>query len=226
MSKSRGGLLDWITVGIAVGALALSAYVVAQRTSAPEDPYADWEVNDWRRYVETGHRLGPVSSPLTLVVFSDYQCPACRWFSGVLDEAWLKHPRGFNVVYRHYPLEQHEYAYSAARAAECANVQGAFEPMHRALFREEQWQDDGDFASVAELAGVPDLNAFTTCMSSRQPHPAIERDTEAAEELNARGTPTVMIEGRVFGVPPDREQLEDLVQSHHDHHDGENGARG
>jgi protein-disulfide isomerase len=169
----------------------------------PEVVTAAPQVENWRDYAAEGHRRGPEGAPVTIVVFSDFQCPACRVFSGYLPELFEEFEGRLAVVYRHYPLPTHAHAVPAARAAECAAAQGAFDPFHDAVFA---WQDSlgtWPWARFAAEARVSDAAGLERCVEEEVPLPALQRDTLAARRLGVTGTPTLLVNGRRFhGVPP------------------------
>ena len=81
-------------------------------------------IPEWRDFSRDGHRMGPQKAPVTIVVFSDFQCPYCALLMDRLGVLRAKYPRDVAVVYRHYPLVEHRYSMAAARASECAASQG------------------------------------------------------------------------------------------------------
>ena len=97
----------------------------------------------------------------------------------------------------------HPEAYAAARAAECAADQGKFWSYHQSLFRDTKWEDDpSEFIAIAKATRVPDLEGFGDCVSKEEPVPAIEADVAAVNELGARGTPALYLNGRPLLDPP------------------------
>lgn len=160
-------------------------------------------VDDWRAYAVDGHRRGPGDAAVTIVVFSDFQCPACRVLSGYLPALFAEFEGEMATVYRHFPLRNHAHAIPAARAAECAAAQGAFDRFHDALFR---WQDSlgtWSWGRFAEEGAVEDPAVLEQCAAEGTPLPALHRDTVAAGRLRVTGTPTLLVNGRrIPGVPP------------------------
>jgi protein-disulfide isomerase len=156
---------------------------------------------DWAEYALGGHSLGPLDAPVTIVEFSDFQCPFCRGFANFHDSLTkLGYP--VRVVYRHSPGPGHQFAIAAARASVCAEAQGRFEQMHDALFAGQPSIGDSTWSSFARTAGVPDSAAFHACIESEAPVQALADDTLAGTRLNVRGTPTLLIHDlRVNGLP-------------------------
>jgi protein-disulfide isomerase len=109
----------------------------------------------------------------------------------------------FAVLYRHWPLERHRFAEPAARASECAGIQGRFEQMHDSLFSMQAKLGVIPWSELASGAGVKDLRAFEQCMASDSVPGSILADAIAAKRLGARGTPAVVVSGgsQFVGVP-------------------------
>jgi protein-disulfide isomerase len=202
------------SAAVVLCAIVLTGLVVRRELfpASPEHP-ADRVVDDWREYAAEGRRSGRADAPVTIVVFSDFQCPACRQLADQLDSVRARHPRDVAVVYRHFPLTPvHPYAQAAALASECAGGQGRFEAFHDALFREQALVGIGGWRHFATAARVPDLDAFDRCVADPAPNPAIARDFQAGRKLGVTGTPTLLInERRVQGTPP-LDELEAYVR--------------
>lgn len=138
-----------------------------------------------------GLREGPANAPVTIVNFSDFQCPFCRRASDYLDRVRARHRDDVTVIYRHFPL--HEFASDAAIAAECANTQGRFEELRRLMFAKRESIGIKSWSSFAAAAGVGDSAAFRVCMRSAEPRAAVVRDSLAGVALEMTGTPTFLI---------------------------------
>lgn len=181
------------------------------------DPIGTWpprEVEEWQQYTSSGHRIGRAGGPLVVVVFSDFECPACRYFAR---EAYprLREVYGADVslVFHHWPLPNHANAYPAARAAECAAAQGAFEPFHDLLFEKQDSLGTRRFVEWAALAKVHDLGEFERCAADTARVATIERDVASMVALRARGTPTIMINGWYFPGGHSPAKLDSLART-------------
>ena len=147
--------------------------------------------------VSTAHHpfKGDPEAPLTLVEFSDFQCPYCaRFFREVLPalERELIATGKVRFVYRHYPLPVHAQARGAAQAANCAHLQGRFWAMHDWLFANQKALDGPAFARAGRELGL-DVAAYETCRESPAVKDEIERDVRDAMEAGLRGTPAFII---------------------------------
>ena len=151
-------------------------------------------VDEWRSFAVNGHRLGPPDSPLTIVVFSDYECPYCWQLWEALDSVRLDPTSGISVVYRHYfNTDNHPNAMKAAVAVECAAKAGRFLEYHRLLFANQGSLNSAPWMRLATQAGVGDLAGFDRCVSAETVATRIAEDRQAAERLGVRGTPTFLV---------------------------------
>lgn len=178
------------------------------RPSAPKPE----RVAEWRSYARSGHLMGASGAPLEIVVFSDFQCPACRALAVDLKALRAEFPNDVAVRYRHAPLPSHPWALAAARASECAARQGRFAELHDALFVDQPAIGLAPWTRFASSAGVPDTTAFARCAASSGADPVIGADTLDARRLGVRATPTLLIRDlKLVGAPP-MDTLRSLVQ--------------
>lgn len=146
--------------------------------------------------------LGPASAPVTIVEFSDYQCPYCKRAQGVVDELVAKYKDKIRLVHRDFPLDNHPGAVPAARAARCADEQGNFWDYHRGLLLTPGDFSDEDLRSRAASLGL-DASKFDTCLKSDRHDAAIRASVEDGQRIGVTGTPAFFINGRMlFGAQP------------------------
>lgn len=215
MQKLRNLALDVATITAAGAAVVAAVSLVAARNANPVPLLGQNEerfVEDWKTIADEGHRSGPPTASVTVVEFGDYECAACRKFQATMESVLERYPSEVAFVYRHWPLQQHLYAYDAARAAECAAIQGRFWEYHLKLYAEPRWID-GAFLRFAEHADVKDLSAFAECIRSTGTHEKIDSDIAAAKRLGGGGTPTVIVNGVLQPRPPSAMELEEAVLS-------------
>jgi len=138
-----------------------------------------------------------------MVVFSDYQCPACRILNEELEVRRRDGSLNFAVAFRHWPLSMHKFAEQAAVASECAGAQGRFPQMHDTLFSNQRDLGRVSWQQFAQMAGVPDSMSFVACLANDSVLTAVRDDARIAQTLRSRGTPTVVVQGgvRFVGVP-------------------------
>ncbi len=140
--------------------------------------------------------LGPVSAPVTIVEYADFECPVCRESVGVLKQLRTLYPGQVRLVHRDLPLPAHPGAQPAAEAAHCAYEQGQFWPYHDVLFSHAPMPVD--YLQLANDLQL-DTEAFRSCLSSGRPQVAVLKDLQEARRLGINGTPTFFINGRYFG---------------------------
>lgn len=169
--------------------------------------------------VEITHIKGNPEATVTLVKYSDFQCPACKEFSGVVSDVMEAYGDEIAFEYKHFPLIQiHPHAEAAARAAEAAGQQGKFYEFHDLLFEnQEEWSRSvapgAFFVRYAEALEL-DLDLF-----NRHQRSSIIRDKVRAELMEARdqgltSTPTFFLNGErmVIETYPDFiEQIEQAI---------------
>lgn len=145
---------------------------------------------------------GPRDAPITIVEFSDFQCPFCAQAQTVLKEVFRAYPNEVKLVYRHFPLERHAQARLAAEAAECGAQQGKFWEYHDRVFAGASELSAAHLRTVAEALGL-DHQAFSTCLETGGSRARVSEDLEDGRRAGVTATPTFFINGRmVEGLPP------------------------
>lgn len=154
--------------------------------------------------VGDAHVRGPADALVTIVAFTDYQCPFCGRAESTLAELRQRFPEEVRVVVQHQPLPFHKAAFDAAVAAECAGDQGLFWPLHDRLFaRQRELSNVSTPASLADGLEGLQWSTFERCMASERARARITEDQRLAERFGARGTPSFFINGRVLvGAQP------------------------
>jgi protein-disulfide isomerase len=137
---------------------------------------------------------GPAKAPITIVEFSDYQCPYCSRAEATVDEVMKKYGDKVRLVYRDYPLAFHQNAETASQAAECAEEQGKFWEMHKAMFANQAKLTAPDLAETAAGIGV-DKEKFKTCLDSGKYKTEVQKDFADGQKYGVTGTPTFFING-------------------------------
>ena len=151
---------------------------------------------------------------VTIVEFADFQCPACAASAPLLHEL-LESESDVQLVFRHFPLDQHLNAETSAAAAEAANVQGKFWDFYDLLFeRQPDWAEASDgeeiFEDYAEELGL-DLDQFRSDREDESLLNHIRLDKGEGPELGVSGTPTLFINGEVYQGSRDLESLKEAV---------------
>jgi protein-disulfide isomerase len=145
---------------------------------------------------------GPANAKVTIVEFTDYQCPYCHRAQGVIDEILSRYRNEVRLVHLDFPLDGHPGAMPAARAARCAAEQGKFWEYHHGLMTVPGPLDRTDLERRAASLHL-DASDFSSCLASGRYDAAIQASLEQGEALGVTGTPAYFINGRmVSGARP------------------------
>ena len=143
----------------------------------------------------TGPSVGPADAPITLIEFSDFQCPFCARALPVIKTLRERYPTQLRVIYKHLPLESiHPRARAAAVAAVCAEEQGRFWEFHDRVFANANALTDEDLAGHATAIGL-DLAAFETCRTGPKGGERVAADLAEAKAAGITGTPAFVLNG-------------------------------
>ena len=142
-----------------------------------------------------GPSKGPEDARVTIVEFSDFQCPYCQRAIATMDAVLAKYPNDVRLVYRHLPLDSiHPHARGAAEAAACADEQGRFWEYHDALFENNRKLAKEDLLRYATETGL-DAEKFQACFDERRFKDKVEADFSAARAVGISGTPAFVVNG-------------------------------
>jgi protein-disulfide isomerase len=141
-----------------------------------------------------GFAMGPASAPVTIVEFSDFQCPFCRGVVATLKQVMARYPDRVRVVFRDFPIPSlHPDAPLAHEAARCAGEQGQFWAYHDLLFERTNMNAPALKQYAADLK--LDEKKFAECLDSGRSRAAVSADVEEGSRLGVSGTPTFFING-------------------------------
>jgi len=149
--------------------------------------------------------LGSEDAPVTMIEFSDYECPFCaRYFTQTYDQIKKTYvdTGKVKIVFRDFPLSFHPKAQKAAEAAECAGEQGKYWEMHDKLFENQQTLDIISLKRYANEIGL-NIAEFSPCLDSGQMAAEVKKDFSDGQAAGVRGTPAFFINGRLIsGAQP------------------------
>jgi protein-disulfide isomerase len=135
---------------------------------------------------------------VTIIKYSDYQCPACKYFVSIEEQLKEEFGDDISIVTKHFPLNMHEHAQLAARAAEAAREQGKYQEMHDLIFEgQEQWargNAEGMFLGYAKSLDM-DVEKFKEDMNSADMQRIVMHDKREGLDLGVNSTPTFFING-------------------------------
>jgi protein-disulfide isomerase len=160
-----------------------------------------------------GHQLGPDDARVTIVEWSDFQCPFCARQAPVFDHLREKYGNDVRIIYRHLPLDMHRNAALAAEAGVAAAEQGKFWAFHDQVFASFGHLERADLERFAEAAGL-DLARFSAALDDRRYRDAVVAEVAAAQALGIDGTPMMFINGIAVGGARDAMTMDRLVEAH------------
>lgn len=137
---------------------------------------------------------GAKDAPHSLVVFSDFQCPACKLYSSVLSELTDNHPKDLLIAYRYFPLETHPQSIPSAAAAAAAGNQGYFWEMEKLLFANQERLNDALYKELAATLGM-DTEAFEEALADPAMKNLVIADRDYGVSLGITATPTFFLDG-------------------------------
>lgn len=141
------------------------------------------------------HIQGPNNAPVTLVEYSDFECPHCGWAYPIIKEVRKRLSDQLRFVYRHFPISTvHPHAKSAAEAAEAAGVQGKFWDMHNYLFEHQNALDDEHLRQYAIALGL-NMERYDKDMAEHTYAQKVREDFLSGVRSGANGTPAFFING-------------------------------
>jgi len=152
--------------------------------------------------VPSDHVRGNPDAKITVIVYTDFQCPYCtRFVPSIRSFMQVADAR---LIYRHFPLDFHPQAAQAAEAAECAGAQGKFWEYSDELFASgRKLEEQGTLDEIASRVGT-DMKTFRTCLSSGEFKQRVADQREEGMRRRIRATPTFYVNGRRFvGAMPD-----------------------
>ena len=161
---------------------------------------------------------GNPEAQLSLIEYSDFQCPACRSYFPMVKQLLEESGDSVRFAYRHFPLTQiHRNAKMAAQAAEAAGMQGKFWEMHDMLFeRQPEWAElsnpVGSFESYAGALGL-DTNKWSEDLNSTEVKDKVENDYASGITAGVRGTPTFYVNGSAIENPRDVAEFKALIEA-------------
>lgn len=157
--------------------------------------------------------LGKKDAEVVIIEYSDFQCPACAYASTSLNEVHQSYPNDVAVVYRHFPLAQHQFAFDAAVASEVAGEIGKFWEMHDALFANQDKISQDEILNIAELLSF-NRTDFANKMKDKKYKDPVYTDQTQGEDLKLDHTPTLYINGVEYAGNLDKDSIINEVKKY------------
>ncbi len=163
--------------------------------------------DDWTR--------GNASSTVTLVEYSDFQCPACYSYFPMVEKLFKESSTTILMVYRHFPLPQHANAIPASKASEAAGKQGKFWEMYNIIFtNHDLWENSTDaktiFTEYAKKLGL-DMTKFASDYALKEIEDKITTSVKAGSKAGINSTPTFYLNGKKIKNPSDYVEFKKLI---------------
>lgn len=154
---------------------------------------------------------GPKDALITIVDYSEFQCPFCSRSRVTLDALEKKYEGNIRFIFKHYPLPFHDQAIPAGRASYAAHQQGKFWAYHDKLFANQQNLTDAFYVQVAQELGL-DIVKFNQDRNSDASQEAIEQDATDGAQVGVRGTPFFLINGVPLSGAQPVEAFERIIE--------------
>ncbi|MFO0621350.1 MAG: thioredoxin domain-containing protein [Polyangia bacterium] len=162
--------------------------------------------------VGTSPSVGPKTAKVTIIEYSDFQCPFCSRVEGTLSQLRKTFDGDVRVVFKQLPLPFHNNAHIAAEASLAANEQGKFWEMHAKLFGNQQALDKESLVKYATELGL-DVGKFKGALESGKFKKVVDDEMTEGNSFGARGTPSFFINGKPFHGAQPFENFEKVVQN-------------
>ena len=154
------------------------------------DPNKKWDIN-----IGSSYAKGPADAKVTIVEWSDFQCPFCSQAKDLVHQILEAYPKDVRFVFKNYPLPFHQQAMPAAKAAIAAGKQGKFFEMHDKLFENFKALAADKYEVWAKEIGL-DVDKFKKDMESPEVAAQVTGEMKEAGEVGVRGTPSFFINGK------------------------------
>lgn len=160
------------------------------------------------------HVQGPADAKVTIIEWSDFECPYCAQFNQTMEALLKKYPDDVRWVYKHFPLTSiHPDAQLAAEAAECADEQDKFWEYEAELFADQSSLDEIGLVNKADKIGL-DSDRFGQCLDSGKYQDKVNSDYTEGLQYGIKGTPANFINGKFYSGALPFTQLEQIVKSY------------
>jgi protein-disulfide isomerase len=156
--------------------------------------------------------FGPADAKVTLVEFSDFECPYCSRAATVTSQLKEKYGTKVRFVFRQFPLPFHQSAQGAAEAALAAHAQGKFWEFHDKVFQNQKSLDRASLEGYAKAVGL-DMGKFKAALDSAQTKERVKADMAIGNEVAVQGTPTLFLNGKRVENPTDFAELSKAIDS-------------
>lgn len=208
-SLMKGGVFGGAVAAVPAVVAPTAGNPTAQQPTVPSKPVAAVDA-------KVDHVRGPANAKVTLIEYSDFQCPYCSRHEPTMEKLLTDHPADVRLVYRHFPLSSlHPMAQKAAEASECAAAQGGndvFWKAHDYLFANNTSLSTDLFKKMAGDLKL-DVNKFATCVEKGEMAKRVAADYATGNDSGVSGTPATFVNGQMVEGAVPIDQFEAMVQS-------------
>lgn len=169
--------------------------ILAKAPAAPQRPPQEDPNKVYTIPAGNSYAKGPENAPVTIIEFSDFQCPFCSQAAALIKQVVEAYPKDVRFIYKNYPLPFHKEAMPAAKAAIAAGKQGKFFEMHDKLFENYRTLNADFYAKAAGELGL-DVEKFKKDMEDPATQALVDQEMKEARDADVRGTPTIFINGK------------------------------
>lgn len=214
-----GVLLILLIIAILTGGFGIKLFgsqATGEAVAVPEEPAPAPEPTvDMVALADDDAVKGEFDAPVTIIEFSDYECPFCaRFYSetlGQIDQAYIQTGQA-KLIFRDFPLSFHANAQKAAEAAECAGEQGSYYEMHDKLFGDGVAGGVETFKQYAADLGL-DTAAFDECLDTGAMAAETAKDMQDGANAGVRGTPAFLINGQLISGAQPFEAFKQIIDA-------------
>ncbi|MGC4115931.1 MAG: thioredoxin domain-containing protein [Myxococcales bacterium] len=155
---------------------------------------------------------GPEDAAVTMVVFSDFECPACGTVRPLLEAVAASNPQ-VRLCFKYFPLDSHANSRTTAQAAEFAREQGRFWQLHDLMFEHQENLDLDHVVALAATAGL-DAGLLRQALAENRYLAVVKGSKAEGKSIGITGTPTILLNGRPFTLPVDGNYLQRAIEDH------------
>ncbi len=196
-------IIVWVSVVLVIGITAVAAWQIATGQKTPTVRHGSVALTE--PVSATDWTKGATSSKVSLVEYSDFQCPACGMFYPIVEKITAGNKDTLSFTYRHFPLPQHKNALPASYASEAAGKQGKFWEMSKMIFESQRdWSESATstqtFEKFAEDLKL-DMAQFKTDRDSKETKDKVEHDKATGIASGVNSTPSFYLNGKRLTNP-------------------------
>lgn len=210
---STGGLRSLLSTAIPTAPEVITQQAIPPSQPSPSPDAPAPATNQIFNITKSDHVRGDFNAPITLVEFSDFECPFCERHYPTINQILSNYKGKVRLVYKHFPLSFHPNAQKAAESSECAGDQGKFWEYHDKLFTNQPTGYSLD--KFKQWAVELKLNAkkFNDCLDSGKYASKVQADSQEGAQKGVNGTPATFVNGQLVSGAVPYEQFKQIIDS-------------